>query len=83
MNVCRLFHFIKNGIECAERFKLKYVQDIGRLECYRTGFCDCLKFFEQKGYDVKVKEIDKDIDMIVIEKKICMDSDEFKLSKNP
>lgn len=68
MNVCRLFHYLKSGLKCAEGMNLRYVQDIGRLDCYRAGFCDCIKYFEQKGYKVTVKEMNKKVDMIVIEK---------------
>ena len=66
---CNLFHYLKSGVTIAENMKLRYVQDIGRLECYRTGFCGCLKYFEKNGYKVKVIEMNKDIDMIKIEKK--------------
>jgi hypothetical protein len=67
---CNLFHYLKTTFECAKRMNLRYVQEIGRLECYRTEFCGCLKHFEKEGYQVRVKEINKNIDLIIIEKKL-------------
>lgn len=66
---CSLFHYFKTTFECAQRMNLRYVQEIGRLECYRTGFCGCLKHFEKNGYKVIVQEMNKKIDLIKIEKK--------------
>jgi hypothetical protein len=67
---CRLFHYIRTGVECAERMNLRYVQEIGHLECYRTGICGCLKHFENNNYKVTIKEINKNIDLIFIDKKL-------------
>lgn len=66
---CNLFHYLKSGVAMSQNMKLRFVQDIGRLDCYRAGFCECLKHFEQKGFKVKVVEMNKNVDMIVIEKK--------------
>jgi hypothetical protein len=67
---CNLFHYLKTTFECAKRMNLRYVQEIGRLECNRTGFCGCLKYFEKEGYQVKVIEINKKVDLIKIDKKV-------------
>ena len=66
---CNLFHYLKTTFECSKRMNLRYVQEIGRLECYRTGFCGCLKYFDKNTYKVTVKEINKKVDLIFIDKK--------------
>lgn len=68
MVVCRLFHYLKSGLKYAESMNLRYVKDIGRLDCNRFGFCGCIKYFEQNGYKVTVKEMNNKVDLIIIEK---------------
>lgn len=69
MKPCSIFYYLRTTFECSKRMNLPYVQEIGRLDCYRFNICDCLKHFEKLGYQVSINEINEKVDLLKIYEK--------------